>query len=402
MRQPEEIPVCVISSCYDPADLGGVGVLVEAERKALSRMGFPVHMIGAGDSTPGEVETTRVRAPKKLYPWAVVPAYLRARRRQPFRIVHVHEFSGAWVSLVVRLERALIGRGPRVVTTLQCSFLRESRMMRAHPGERLTPREWFGKWVDFPYRYLEGLMGARLSDCVVGVSRASCRKIGVDYLGSAGRPRLVPNGVDPDLFHPGRDGGPLRRECGLEDSLVILYSGRFVGRKGVEYLLQAFARVARRHGLARLLLVGSGRRDYSRLIRRLGIRDLVRILPGRPHLSMPEVHAAADIFCLPTLMEGLPLAVLEAMASGKPVVASRTDGIPEVVRHGETGVLVDPARVAPLARALDLLLSNPRLRERLGRAARAAVARGFSWERVMDHYGGMFRRLDHEGPGRSD
>lgn len=115
---------------------------------------------------------------------------------------------------------------------------------------------------------------------------------------------------------------------------------------------------------------------------------------------MPEIHAAADIFCLPTLYEGLPLAVLEAMACGKAVVATRTDGIPEAIRHGQTGLLVPVGRTAPLAKALDLLLRDESLRKRLGREARKVAIEGFTWDRVMSGYGEIFRQID-SGAGRA-
>ncbi|MCZ6689059.1 MAG: glycosyltransferase family 4 protein [Planctomycetota bacterium] len=392
MRAPGGLPICVISSCYDPEDLGGVGVLVREERKGLLRMGFPVHMIGAGAATPGETGTTRVTGPKKLFPWAAALAYLKTRRRHRFGIVHAHEFSGAWVALIVRIERALTGRGPRIVTTMQCSFLRESRFLRAYRGGGLTLREQIDKWIDFPFRYLEGVMGARLSDRLVAVSRDGCRQISTDY---ATRAQRVPNGVDPDRFGPGVDGTAFRRDLGLEDAQLILFAGRFVGRKGVEYLLEAFARLAPRHPKAHLLLVGRGRRDYSSQIRRLRISDRARILREVPHERMPEIYAAADIFCLPSLYEGLPLAILEAMAAGKPVVSTRTDGIPEAIRQGETGILVPAGRVDPLCLALDLLLRSPSLRKRLGEAARRAVVSEYSWDRVVRDYGNLFQSMNH-------
>jgi glycosyltransferase involved in cell wall biosynthesis len=315
-----------------------------------------------------------------------VTAYWKARRKAPFDVVHGHEFSGAWVALFARLERILLGRGPRVVTTMQCSFLRESRVLSPE-----TPREWIDRWIDFPFRYLEGILGARLSDQVVGVSKASCRQIGTDYLGASRRVRRIPNGVDPHRFHPGVDGEAARRAWGLEEGEIILFAGRFVRRKGVEVLLRAFREIAHLHPRAHLVILGRGRRDYGALIGRLGLGDRVRVLPGRPHSEMPAAHAASDIFCLPSLYEGMPLAILEAMATGRPVIATRTDGIPEVVRHGETGILVEPGRVGPLARAMDTLLGDPRLRRRLGEAGRRVAAEKFSWDEVMRRYGEIFR-----------
>ena len=387
------VPVCVVSSCYEPENLGGVGVLVEEERRGLERLGYEVHMIGPGDRATEGPGITRVPGHKKFFPWTAALAYLRARRRRRFEIVHGHEFSGTYVALVARLERWLTGRGPRVVTTMQCSFLRESRMLRPFRDGALTRRERIDKWLDFPFRYLEGVFAARLSDCTVGVSPASAREIARDYLGTRNGLPVVPNGVDVDRFHPGVDGDALRRAWGLEGSRVVLFAGRFVGRKGVEYLLEAFARTAPAHPDARLVLVGEGRRDYRPWIRRLGLGARVRIVPGQRHEAMPAVYAAVDVFCLPSLYEGLPLALLEAMACGRAVVTTRADGMPDAVEDGVSGLLVPPRSARALAGALDRLLGDAGLRRRLGAEARRVVERKFAWERAWEAYGDVFRRV---------
>ncbi len=395
-RSGRGVPVCVISSCYEPENLGGVGILVDEERRGLERLGYDVHMIGPGERAREEPGTTRVPGHKKFFPWTAAAAYLRARRQRRFEIVHGHEFSGTYVALLARLERWLTGRGPRVVTTMQCSFLQESRTLRPFRDGRLTRREWVDKWLDFPFRYLEGVLGARLSDRTIGVSAASAREIGRDYLGARRGVPVVPNGVDVDRFHPGVDGTAVRRAWDVGDAPLILFAGRFVGRKGVEYLLEAFARVAPRHPSARLVLVGEGRRDYGPWIRQLGLGSRVLVRPGEAHRRMPELYAAADIFCLPSLYEGLPLAILEAMASGTAVVSTRTDGIPDAIRDGESGLLVPPQMVVPLADALDRLLGDADLRRRLGAEARRVACEKFAWERAWEAYGDVFREVRGE------
>lgn len=394
--------VCVISSAYDPSALSGVGVFVEEERRALDRMGFSVHVIGAGPSAEESAGTTRVTAPKKIFPWAAAAAYRRLRRRHDFGIIHGHESSGAWAILLARLERAITGRGPRLATTLHVSYLRESRHLRSAKGSRMPWRERLSKWIDFPFRYLEGMIGARSSDRCFAVSGASGEEIGADYVGSRRGVRVIPNGVDPERFHPSVEGGTFRRELGLDGATVILYAGSFRGRKGVEVLIRAFAEVSPRHPEARLVLMGGGPRDYLPMIRRLGIADRTRVVPARPHDGMPSVYAAADIFCLPSLYEGFPLSVLEAMACGKAVIATRAGGTPEAIRQGESGILVEAGRVTPLARALEILLSNPLMRARLGGRARTVAEQEFPWSRTMQGYARVFRETTRRSPRRGE
>ena len=105
-----------------------------------------------------------------------------------------------------------------------------------------------------------------------------------------------------------------------------------------------------------------------------------------PRSDMPDVHAAADIFVMPSLWEGLPLALLEAMLAGRPVVATRTQGIPEVVTHGKEGLLSEPADVPALTVSLLQMLRDREGAERMGRAAREVVQARFSHGAMTSHY----------------
>lgn len=176
--------------------------------------------------------------------------------------------------------------------------------------------------------------------------------------------RLEPDGAGLDRGHDG-------------DGCRLLFVGTYGERKGSSQLLDAVART-RADGLdVRLSLVGqeerSGEEQALRTrIRELGLDAHVEILPPVPAEELARHYAAADAFCLPSRREGLPMALLEAMAFGLPVVASRVGGIPEVVDDA-SGLLVEPGDVAALTAAIGRLASDPALRARLGNAARERV-----------------------------
>jgi glycosyltransferase involved in cell wall biosynthesis len=159
----------------------------------------------------------------------------------------------------------------------------------------------------------------------------------------------------------------------------ILFLGRLDPAKGVDELLQACVMLAARHPGLRLVLGGSGDLDWvRRRAAELGVANRVET-PGWLDAAARDAQLArAWLFCLPSHAEGLPMSVLEAMAAGVPVVATRVGGIPEALADGERGLLVAPRDARALACAIGRLLDDPRLHARLACAARAAVERHYA------------------------
>ena len=177
---------------------------------------------------------------------------------------------------------------------------------------------------------------------------------------------------------------------------TIVAVGRLQAPKDVVTLVRALSGMQRRP--LRAVVVGDGpdRPEIESEIRRLGLTGVVDLAGERDDVT--EILAASDVFVLSTRSEGLPMAVLEAMAAGLPVVASRVGGLPELVLDGETGLLVPPGQPAALAVALETLLDDPALRERLGAAGRARVQTHFALEPFRDAHRELYRsELAHRG-----
>lgn len=198
---------------------------------------------------------------------------------------------------------------------------------------------------------------------VIAVSRAMAER--VVSLGVP-RARVVAqhNGVDGQVFAP-RGIEEARRRVGLDHRHgrpVIVYVGNVKIGKGVEVLVEAMAPLTRRHGKkdALLCVVGSGEadREIAARVRDLGLSSHVRLAGRQPHGDVPFWIGAGDVLCLPSYMEGCPNVVLEALASGRGVVATRVGGIPELVRDGENGYLVPPGDPEALADGLAKALSR--------------------------------------------
>jgi glycosyltransferase involved in cell wall biosynthesis len=255
------------------------------------------------------------------------------------------------------------------------------------------------------------LGGARLAARNVGVSRFIANE-----LLAAGAPRTdwVLNGVDSQRFSPAVDGGALRAEYGLgREHIVVLQLARLWRPKRQEDLVRAFAIAHARVPQLRCLMLGwddpryqgpfaSYRDELRQLSRDLGVGE--EVLLARPRPDAPQIHAACDIFGFPSVDEPCALVVLEALATGKPVVGVRAGGVPELVTDGETGFLVTPGSAEELAERLVRLATDEALRRKMGAAAREAALHRFQLSQLTKGfeavYEAVLRGKDHRPFGQ--
>ena len=234
-------------------------------------------------------------------------------------------------------------------------------------------------------------------DAVVTVSRA----IG-DAADAIARPRrpitVVPNGADETVFLP-RDAAAARERIGLPaDGPVISYVGKLVPRKGVDDLVEAMGILAARtSGAPRLVMAGIGplREPLERRAAELGVADRITWLGKVPHGDVGWVMSTGDVFVLPSLSEGLPTVVCEAMACGLPVVATAVDGTPEIVDDPHTGLLVPPHDPGALAQALARVLDDSAFQAAMGAEALRRSGEDYTWaanaRRMEAVYGDVMR-----------
>jgi glycosyltransferase involved in cell wall biosynthesis len=212
---------------------------------------------------------------------------------------------------------------------------------------------------------------------------------------------VIRNGVDLARFAtPAVERAAWRGANGFEDGdLIVATAARLEDEKGPLDLLDAFARVAAEEPRARLAWAGAGRRhgEVVAAARRLGLAERVRLLGQRD--DVPDLLHAADVFALASHYEGLGLALVEAAAAGLPAVATRVGGVPEVVRDGDSGVLVPAADPAAFAAALGAMLADPGRRARMAGRAREA-ARGFALQPMVQAYETLYEQLARSGPVR--
>jgi glycosyltransferase involved in cell wall biosynthesis len=234
--------------------------------------------------------------------------------------------------------------------------------------------------MDYPLRHrrLSRWLYGRAVHAAVAISAAVRREITTVGVPEA-QVHLIHEGVPPEAFAEVRQRREqARARLGIApDRLVVLCAASLRPRKGQIHLVRAFAAVRREVPAALLVLAGEGseRQALAALAERLGLGESV-LLPGR--VPTLDCLAVADIACIPSLLEGLSVFSLEAMAAGLPVVASAVGGLTESVADGVTGLLVPPASPAELQTALLQLLRDPALRARMGAAGPERVRQRFS------------------------
>jgi phosphatidylinositol alpha-1,6-mannosyltransferase len=212
--------------------------------------------------------------------------------------------------------------------------------------------------------------------------------------------RVVPYGVDVKAFHPGVETESARRHHGIEpgDRLVLTVQ-RLYPRKGVATFLEAAALVAREVPNARFLVVGDGpeRPELERRAAALGVAPRVVFAGAVANASLPALYAAADVFAFHTLHEGLGIVLLEALAAGCAVVTTAAGGTLDIVRPGQTGLLVDPGDAPAFARAVVRVLQDSTLAGELRARARRAAETEFDWDAVAGRYLDVFEAARRRG-----
>lgn len=302
-------------------------------------------------------------------------------------------------SVTARLARALRGNGIQILHTHRVRPDLVGRIAGRWAGVpiNVSTQHFTGEWdergriVGWLVRLLYRLT-LPLTQKIVNISSGEMEIMTAKGISPA-RMEVIHNGIDGEIFFP---TGSQRENPGSEDEdrpPVVGCVAFLTKRKGINYLIAAFRQVADRYPRARLEIVGDGE-ERSRLqqqIASLGLEKNVTLLGNR--LDIPRLMNGFDIVVLPSVWEPFGLVIAEAMACGKPVVATSIGGIPEIVEHEGTGLLVPPSAVAPLERALMTLLESKALRDRLGAAGRQRFLERFDSRTMAEKYQAMYESL---------
>lgn len=218
----------------------------------------------------------------------------------------------------------------------------------------------------------------------------------------AGQTHLIKWGADPAYFDAGRfpASNELKAKLNLAgDGIVVMSLGRLVKKKGIEHLVKAAPAIVQEHPQTTFIIAGDGpeRESLAALAQAAGVQESFRFVGNIPWQEVPRYLRLADIFVVPSVedeagnLDGLPTTIPEAMAAGKPVVASRVAGIPLVVHHQQTGLLVEQRQPEELAAAIGRLIADPERRLAMGRAARQLVVEELNWDEVARAFTALYQ-----------
>ena len=358
---------------------GGVANVVYNISEGLQVRGHVVTCLFAEDVLPRPVAVPRFQ--NFYFAWRL--AALVSKRRRDFDVVNIHAPAGFLYGIKRRLSAGK-SLPPYVMFLHGIEERRNHAMSReAKKGRAMFFRPKNRIWQRL-YHMPQYRWSISTADQAVVINRETSILLQLKYNCDAERVWYVPNAVEPRFFCDGeyREGRALR----------LLFVGTWLDHKGIYYLRDSFEILAKRVPGLRLTVAGCRAEvDMVKMFFAPGTRDSVDVIPFVSRLQMPELYLEHDIFVMPSLMEGLPIVLLEAMATGRPIVATETCGLMDLIEDDYNGLLVKPADADGLVESILRMIDSRELRVRLGQAAQHTAKR-HSWQRVAADLEKVFER----------
>jgi len=327
----------------------------------------------AEEKVPGLRKWMRNMVGRQFYT-SEVPSMIELGRKIPkgFDVINNHNFPTEWAALIAkkRLKAPVVW------------------MCNEPPYWFFSPEQRSGlRKINWPLFELLDKTAVNYIDEIMVLSHVSEEYVRKAYNKPS---RIVRTGVDVELFHKA-SGKNLRRERGLENSFVMLFVGgsRYVKRGD---MVRALHILSEKFNDVRLILDTSREQDMlTRLSEKLGVKDKVLLLHSTSDVELAEVYAACDVFVYPSSASPWGLVVTEAMAASRPVIVSKQVGTSEIIQEGVNGIVIDRAKPEEIAKQVEVLMNNPKLRKKLGENAYQYIRANLSWERYAEKVESVFQ-----------
>jgi glycosyltransferase involved in cell wall biosynthesis len=360
--------ILMISGVPGKAEAGVAGIVYNLA-KELSDLGHGVKPIFFEDLLAQQKWPSRFRTVEFA---KRISEYVRELRTE-FDVINIHAPFGFWYGTQRRRRGSQAGP-PYVMTMHGLEERRNYAMGREAEKERAD----YFRWKNRVWQHLYHMPTYRRSfetadECIV-TNRESLLFLQLRYNLAPDHVWFIPNGVGPEFFHVRSFSGGIATK--------ILFVGTWIDHKGIYYLAEAFAKVLRLIPEARLTIAGC--QEPEEKVRRFFPQAAQAALEVWPFVARAEIsslYAEHEIFVLPSLMEGMPLVLLEAMASGMPVVTTESSGMTDLVEDSHDGLFVIPGDTESLTAALVRVCRDAELRQRLGNAAQEKMKR-YTWKQA--------------------
>jgi len=375
--------ICIVCPVYHTG-LGGIGRQAVNLSEELHKRGINLFVITRKlkgvPSFSSEVESVKI--------WAFRPTIYRIEAKTISNLLTSISFSLNLLSTLIkkRKEYDLVhfhgASIPLLITIPFLKFLKKkviSKISSAKLG--IEAGSFYGRYGFLGKIFIHIL---RNVDAFVAISEEIKDGLLTDGYEQS-RIYRIPNFVDISIFYP-------ERKKETTDKTVI-FAGALDKRKGADILLEAWKDVSKTFSHGYLIILGNGHMKASLKMKAedLGISNRVTFA-GQVN-NIPDYFRKADLYVLPSLQEGLPNSLLEAMACGLPVITSRIGGVVDIVEDGKSGILVEPGDISGLASAMVRLLKDAESRQRLGAEARKRIVEGFLIDRIADEYIKLYKKL---------
>lgn len=395
-REANPINVIFLTSSYPRTRDDSASVFLRYLAESLRKLNVHIHVLAPADAEIHETDTDGITIDRFRYfpqPWqrlAYGSGVLSNLKRNPALYFQVPFFIISMTYALIRLIRQhrphiihahwILPQG--IVAIFAKRLYRIPIIITAHGGDA------FG----LSHPLLQRIKRLCLQRCDAWTSntRRTAAATGFELPRPAD---IIPMGVDIEHFSAGRR--EILRQNIRDNEKIILFVGRLVEKKGVDDLLKAFSLLAADvRKITTLWIIGSGEQNQRlhALANNLGISNNVKFWGTIPNTQLPNYYAAADIFVGPSVeasdgdTEGQGIVFLESFAARLAVVATKIGGIPDVVEHGHTGILVEPRKPEKLTSAIEMLLLDEKFREKIAENAYQQVKKNYGWEKISQKF----------------
>ncbi len=391
--------VCFVTPEYFPIS-GGTGAYVYYLSHSLQKLGHNVHVV-ARDNHESEKVVNGIYVHYIKGTGNALTRYWRFARSASKKIEELNDkigFDVIHANLPLVPSFAIPKNASKaLVCAVHSTWKGEAIVTKRDNPKNLNPNEKSMLRYNFLLRSYEKKLMKR-SDALIAVSKYTVDELTELYGIDEKKIHVIYNGVDVQKFKPRPDRAELRRDFGLEaEKKIVLFVGRLYHRKGLEILLRSIPPVLQEFSDVKFVISGKGFKEKEESLRNLAkqldIEDHVTFLGYVPDEKLPNLYSASDIFVLPAIYENFPFAILEAQATGLPVISTKVGGIPEFLVDNENGFLIDPGDSAQLTQRVLALLQDQKLAKEMGIRGRKLIEEKFSWRLITSQVIDLYHKL---------
>jgi glycosyltransferase involved in cell wall biosynthesis len=382
--------VCFISPEYWPLS-GGTGAYVYYLSNELMKNGYQIHIVTGSNQNQDiqvnpQLDVSFLKIPKIPIVKSFMLAAASSRKLNSIGVTANVDIIHPQLPLTPNFA-VPPNFGKALVCTVHSTWKGEAEAIRGEPYGRLNANEKFLVSFNWFLRFFEEGMLKRARK-IIAVSRFTKWELTNYYRIPESKIRVIHNGVDVNKFKPAADKRKVKAELGFNtDDLAIVSVGRLYARKGLFTLIESMPAVVKRFPTAKFIISGKGQSDEMHKLTayadKLGVKSNIVFTGYYPDKKLPKLYQAADVFAFSTFYEHHPFAVLEALATGLPVVTTTVGGIPETIDNGKNGFLVEPFKPKAFSEKILYLLGHPVFAAEMGAQARKTIVEQYDWRIVV-------------------